>query len=298
MANWSAVRAGMGMVGTAGVAGLFFAALWLWTEDAQLAPNLDPDVVATLSTAGGLVVVSFIFYVVFFSLVIKQEGKTDKNTWALYTAGYPAQAAVFIGSFGFGMVSRVDGNNDPTFIVPGLLLGALVLLALIMSIVSHEPQKPGMDQKTEMSTGKFVFVSFQTLFSLASTVLLIFVFTHGGLHPDETIPYVCTMVSLFGQLIAFAIFYIYFRYKRNREDVIQTANASWVWCAIFVDVASVGLTAVAAGYFYPLGVEASQKAENPELVLWLLFAAGVTKCAQWVSSHSWSSVDNKKPHDD
>ena len=288
MADPSAVRAGIGMVGIGGVAGLFFAGLGLWPRISHLAPGLGPDVEICLSVAGGLAVLSFVFYLIYFYLVVRDGEKNSANTRALYSAGYPAQASALIGSFAFGMVARVDNSPNSTFLVPGLVLGALALLAMVTAFVAHGPQDPdnGKDEDSRLAAGKVAFISFQTIFSLAAPVLLIFVFTTGGLRSEETVVYTATMVSLFGQLIAFATFYTYFEHKRD--------NPLWVWGAIFLDVTALGLTAVAAGHFYALGNSASQGANDPELVLWLLFSSGVVKVAQWVSSHSWSSVAKSK----
>ena len=286
MADPSAVRAGIGTFGVAGVAGLFFAALGLWPGISHLAPRLGPDVEICLSTAGGLATLSFVFYLTYFCLVVRDGGKNTGNTQVLYSAGYPAQAAALVGSFALGMVARVQNGSGAAFTVPGLVLGAVVLLAVVTAFVAHGPRDPDGDKADRPSVGKVVFISFQTVFSLAAPVLLIFVFTAGGLHPEETVVYTAAMVSLFGYLIAFSLFYTYFEHKRD--------SPLWVWCAIFLDVAAVGLTAVAAGYFYALGSSTAQGADDPELVLWLLFASGVVKVAQWISSHSWSSVDKSK----
>ena len=288
MADPSAVRAGIGMLGVGGVAGLFFAALGLWPGISHLASGLGPDIEICLSTAGGLAALSFVFYLIYFWLVVRDGEKNSAGTRALYSAGYPAQASALVGSFALGMVARVDNSPDSTFLVPGLVLGAVALLAMVTAFVAHGPQDPGegRDEDSRVATGKVVFISFQTIFSLAAPVLLIFVFTAGGLHPEETVVYTATMVSLFGQLVAFAMFYTYFEHKRD--------NPIWVWGAIFLDVTALGLTAVAAGHFYALGNSTSQHADEPELVLWLLFSSGVVKVAQWVSSHSWSSVTKSK----
>lgn len=286
MADPSAVRAGIGTFGVAGVAGLFFAALGLWPGISHLAPRLGPDVEICLSTAGGLAALSFVFYLAYFVVIVRTG---DGPVWALYSAGYPAQAAALVGSFALGLVARVQNGSGAAFTVPGLVLGAVVLLAVVTAFVAHGPRDPDGDKADRPSVGKVVFISFQTVFSLAAPVLLIFVFTAGGLHPEETVVYTAAMVSLFGHLVAFSLFYTYFEHKRD--------SPLWVWCAIFLDVAAVGLTAVAAGYFYALGSSTSEAADDPELVLWLLFSSGVVKVAQWISSHSWSSVDKKRKGD-
>ncbi len=278
---------------------VFFVALWHWEEpDKGKHSGLGAEVQAALGSSGAAATVS--------AIVWGALNWRGKDTAPRNPGGYPAMAALMVGSFVFGILGGIEITPD----VFNLVAGGIATVAAI-AIAVHTP-------KTEKTPEKgWLFVPVQAALSIAAPLILIFVFTSTGLqmshdhqkHPDldghpgdPSIPYFCALGGMIAGFTSFVLFIVFFRSNDpsnpDRTDLVATAL---LWSAILVDIGALGSTVAAAGYLYAAGdalttphLYGEADTFNPDRALWLLFASATVKMVHWVVAHVWGAALNSE----